>query len=563
MPLQAYHYIPFNLISKIPVQTEPKGNLFLPILVLLTMRHYSYISKLRQCDPIVGLKGHGIVTYARNPTVTENKFYNTLRGLNIGSLVFLTLITFFYTLPTNGQGVISQKYWSYTTFDGLSNIMKWDTSTYFATGFSNKYGYWHQQSSTFARTVLLYRLNKNLDTVWRRNIEAYGYSIKLVKFGNKLVLTVGTTYSTISNQNTSAIEILELDTAGTLLRRIPYNASQYRYGPSGMFISSDSCYVVYGDITPSMVRRGRQCDWFLLKFNPRTSITEFERFYNPSASFACGCYAEQTPDKGYLISGTADNKVAYQRLDSLGDSTGRVQYAFQALNRGAAYNAGIYQHPSGNLVFTVTPITSNSSQNTLGMINTSNQLLWQRTVVSGFSFRPKINSDGSIFDLASRPNPYTNNIRKTAPDSTIIWQVPINTTVPNSPFAFYDCYYESDSSAVMVGFTQLGGQNARSFYLARLSNIGRPYSPLSLAGGPRADLADVVAYPNPTTDGTIQLRGLTQEANLQVYTTTGQLLFETGIMPGQQVQLQNTSPGLYFWRATNYAGVMAGRVVVR
>lgn len=77
MPLQAYHYIPFNLISKIPVQTEPKGNLFLPILVLLTMRHYSYISKLRQCDPIVGLKGHGIVTYARNGRVTQESVHHT------------------------------------------------------------------------------------------------------------------------------------------------------------------------------------------------------------------------------------------------------------------------------------------------------------------------------------------------------------------------------------------------------------------------------------------------------------------------------------------------------
>jgi hypothetical protein len=470
---------------------------------------------------------------------------------------------FFYTLPTKGQGVISQKYWSYTTFDGLRNIMKWDSTTYFATGFSDRYGISQPPFSNFSTNVLLYRLNRNLDTVWRRNLIAYGNSIAITRADDKLVLAVNTTYSTISNQNTASVEILELDTAGNLLRRLPYNATQYRYSPTGMFVGLDGSYVVYGYITPSMVRRGRQCDWFLLKFNPRTSITEFERFYNPSASFACGCYAEQTPDKGYLISGTADNKVAYQRLDSLGDSTGRVQYAFQALNRGAAYNAGIYQHPSGNLVFTVTPVTANSSQNTLGMINTSNQLLWQRTVVSGFSFRPKINTDGSIFDLASRPNPYTNNIRKTAPDSTIIWQVPINTTVPNSPFAFYDCYYESDSSAVMVGFTQLGGQNARSFYLARLSNIGRPYSPLSLEGGPRAVLPAVVAYPNPTTDGTIQLRGLTQEANLQVYTTTGQLLFETGIMPGQQVQLQNISPGLYFWRATNYAGVVAGRVVVR
>ncbi len=477
--------------------------------------------------------------------------------------VFLMLLFLFGSLSTKGQGVISQKYWSYTTFDGLRNIMKWDSNTYYATGFSDKYGYWHQQSSTFSSNVLLYRLNKNLDTIWRRNIEAYGYSIKLLRFKDKLVLTVGTTYSTISNQNTSAIEILELDTAGTLLRRLPYNATQYRYGPYGMFISSDSCYVVYGDITPSMVRRGRQCDWFLLKFNPRTSITEFERFYNPSASFACGCYAEQTPDKGYLISGTADNKVAYQRLDSLGDSTGRVQYAFQALNRGAAYNAAVQQHPSGNFYFSLSPTTSNSNQYTVGMINPNNQVLWQRTIYGGISLKPKINTDGSVLDLVAQQNPFASNIRKTGQDSTIIWQLPINTTVPNSPFSFYDCYYESDSSAVFVGVTRLGGQNARSFYLARLSNIGRPYSPLALAGGPRADLASVVAYPNPTTDGTIQLRGLTQTANLQVYTTTGQLLFETGIMPGQQVQLQNTSPGLYFWRATNHAGVMAGRVVVR
>jgi hypothetical protein len=48
------------------------------------MRHYSYISKLRQCDPIVGLKGHAIFTYARNPTITENKFYNNLEGINVG-----------------------------------------------------------------------------------------------------------------------------------------------------------------------------------------------------------------------------------------------------------------------------------------------------------------------------------------------------------------------------------------------------------------------------------------------------------------------------------------------
>jgi hypothetical protein len=477
--------------------------------------------------------------------------------------VFLMLLFLFGSLSTKGQGVISQKYWSYTTFDGLRNIMKWDSTTYYATGFSDKYGYWHQQSSTFSSNVLLYRLNKNLDTIWRRNIEAYGYSIKLLRFKDKLVLTVGTTYSTISNQNTSAIEILELDTAGTLLRRIPFNASQYRYGPSGMFISSDSCYVVHGDITPSMVRRGRQCDWFLLKFNPRTSITEFERFYNPSASFACGCYAEQTPDKGYLISGTADNKVAYQRLDSLGDSTGTVQYAFQALNRGAAYFAKVMQHPSGNMVFHLTPFTANSTQYTLGLLNQQNSVLWQRTIDSPAGIVPKIHQDGSIFDVVATQNPYTSTIRKTNQDSTIVWQMPISAPVPNSLFGFLDCYYESDSSAVFVGQIKLGGQNARNFYLARLSNIGRPYSPLALAGGPRADLAAVVAYPNPTTDGIIQLRGLTQAANLQVYTTTGQLLFETGIMPGQQVQLQNTSPGLYFWRATNHVGVMAGRVVVR
>jgi hypothetical protein len=484
----------------------------------------------------------------------------------IRHLRIFILVLCAYWLPAqvaSAQQVVFQKYFSMSTFDSYSSITKWDSTTYYATGYSDRYGLITTNPNYFYNSLILFRFNKFGDTIWKKPIVAYGVANKILRYKDKLIVLMSTAYSTISNQRTESIEILELDTAGTLLRRIPYNATQYRYGPSGMFISSDSCYVVHGDITPSMVRRGRQCDWFLLKFNPRTSITEFERFYNPSASFACGCYAEQTPDKGYLISGTADNKVAYQRLDSLGDSTGRVQYAFQALNRGAAYNAAVQQHPSGNFYFSLSPTTSNSNQYTVGMVNPNNQVLWQRTIFGGIGMKPKINTDGSVFDLVAQQNPFASNIRKTGQDSTIIWQLPINTTVPNSPFSFYDCYYESDSSAVFVGVTRLGGQNARSFYLARLSNIGRPYSPLSLEGGPRANLAVVVAYPNPTTDGTIQLRGLTQEANLQVYTTTGQLLFETGIMPGQQVQLQNTSPGLYFWRATNYAGVMAGRVVVR
>jgi hypothetical protein len=48
------------------------------------MRHYSYISKLQVSDPRVQRKGCGILTYARNPTITENKFYNNLEAINVG-----------------------------------------------------------------------------------------------------------------------------------------------------------------------------------------------------------------------------------------------------------------------------------------------------------------------------------------------------------------------------------------------------------------------------------------------------------------------------------------------
>ena len=454
--------------------------------------------------------------------------------------------------PLLGQNLVVNKTWNYNNItDSFLQILKWKDSTKYCTITTRKY---RLQIPNYASGTCIAKIN-NLDTVWVRNLFSYGTPRGLVRYGDKLVVLMATAYSTISNSNTESIEILEVDTNGTVLRRLPFVHPRFRYGPEGILISSDSCYVVYGDVTGSPTKPGYQCDWCLIKYNPRTNRTEFEKYYNPGSSYSCGCYVENAPGGGFLVSGTNGAKVSYVHTNVMGDTLEPIKSIGPIFLNWPALGAKVKLHPTGGYVYSATASNfAGLAKGVIGLLDPQGNQLWEKSFtgggLTGLAF--KVNQDGTIFDHLARNSVFY--YRKIASDSTTIWERPFTQSSPTDRFVLYDASYESDSSVTFVGYAKTSSPNAQKFYMARITGIGQPFNPVTNVTLPRETEA-VSLYPNPTS-GQVQLN---RSGVLQLYDGLGRVMGTWQVEAGQALDLGGLAKGIYYWRLNGYAG---HRVVV-
>ena len=105
--------------------------------------------------------------------------------------------------------------------------------------------------------------------------------------------------------------------------------------------------------------------------------------------------------------------------------------------------------------------------------------------------------------------------------------------------------------------------NADRGYLARISNFGNRFSPVSIPDSkwPASGASEVpVPYPNPASD-VVQFRHLDQQGSLKLYGPQGQLVAQYEILPGQALSTAGLATGTYFWRLSAGAKVWSGRLV--
>jgi hypothetical protein len=317
---------------------------------------------------------------------------------------------------------------------------------------------------------------------------------------------------------------------------------------------------VYGSISGSAVRPGYQCDWFMIKFNPRTNITEFEKYFNPGDSYSCGCYAENAPGGGFLVSGTNGAKISYVHTDVMGDTLEPIKSIKPFTVPMVALGVRVKQHPSGNYIYESSGTNfTNNNQYAFGIIDPFSNIVWQKTMKnSGGGYIPiQINQDGSFFDSFGQSNSSGINeiyYRKTAPDSSTIWVKLLVQSSPTITYALYDGIYESDSSVTFVGYKKNRGPSSQLFYMARITGIGQPFNPVTNVVAPREAEA-VSLYPNPTS-AQVQLN---RSGVLQLYDGLGRVMGTWQVEAGQALDLGGFAKGIYYWRLNGYAG---HRVVV-
>jgi hypothetical protein len=299
--------------------------------MLLTQRSNN-CSILKNLTHIILLKGNGAQNKAdtclffRIGAVSGLDLAKTDDGLKIGQNYFyqrmrklIVILILFFQYATQGQNLVLNKTWSLDGIqDQLSALTKISNNAYYALGVSRKLRL--PNVLAYQGGSLLCKMDNYGDTIWVRDLKTYGYPIKVASYNNKLIVLVATQYDALTNLAVKRLDVLELDTNGSLQRRLPFNNPNYRYSPQGLLISSDSCYVIYGNISNSPTRPGFQCDWFMIKFNPRTNITEFEKYYNPGASWACDCYVENASGGGFLVSGVRGNSVGFVHTNVMGDT---------------------------------------------------------------------------------------------------------------------------------------------------------------------------------------------------------------------------------------------------
>ncbi len=418
--------------------------------------------------------------------------------------------------------------------------------------------------NNFGSSFIL-RLNSTGDTLWNKSLFTPGEPVDVItaKNGNFKVLSQPLFFRDTSIR-APAISIIEVDTAGNVLDEKTYQVPIPSQAILGMFQARNGDLILYGYSSPGTLYANTQCDWLLIRIGVDGSM-KWHKVYNPLARFACGCTASEDFDDKILMVGIKDDDIAWQSVDSAGAVlTPPVNMGLSMPNGLMAYYMW-NRFPDGGYFLNATVITNVQAWHYLRKYDAAGQQLWNRRVIGGTSSRPLLNQDGSVvvpwFDRATR----FLKVEKISATGTSVWTSNLVQTRPSEDYPsgdINDALYFLDGTAIVCGKMDPNG-NADRGYLARISNFGNRFSPVSIPDSkwPASGASEVpVPYPNPASD-VVQFRHLDQPGNLKLYGPQGQLVAQYEILPGQALSTAGLASGTYLWRLSAGSRVWSGRLV--
>lgn len=451
------------------------------------------------------------------------------------------------SLSGTSQNIIQSKKFKINNFESFRSITKHKSHYYL--------GHYSFSNRGDSANVRLAKLSANLDTIWSKKLGGFGRPLKLYIINDTVHFIYDLGYSVVGRRYYSGIGYIKTDTNGNVLTSGELFNPFLQKITFSSYLDKDSSIIVTGSSAPSLTVRGYQCDWFVYKLDRHTMNPIWSRYYNPGASGACECFASPSSTGHIIVSGMADTQVKFMLVNSANGDTVRTFPPIRGFSRPRSISdMSVSELPDkkGYLFF-----MNDAAQGIYylkGQVDTAGREIWRQEKTYGMLQynHPRISPDGSYVVLQDYQVPPRSTIELTrySRDTTIMWRRLIATANANRISNLYDYYFEDDSSAVLVGW--LGVMN--NFFrdtsiILRVSNIGRPYNPLSVPGqvvGPREVL---VPYPNPVRGASgFQLRGLTHAGELVVYTLTGQEVARLPVQPDQPIQLPNLRPGVYLGR---------------
>jgi hypothetical protein len=314
-----------------------------------------------------------------------------------------------------------------------------------------------------------------------------------------------------------------------------------------MFQAANGDLVVYGYTSPGTLFGNTQCDWLLMRIAPDGRL-KWWRIYNPLAGYACGCAATEDINGRITMVGTKDAQLATQVVDSNGVVVRPMKEIVVNTRNVAMSIINVKTYLDGGLVITSQEM-GQPAFSQLIRLDTAGSILWKIREPGG-SRSPFVSTDSTICALWI--NTVEGRLYKYRPDGTVISSALIRAFQGgNSTLAFFDALFDQDGSATVVGTTRLTNATGspQGAYIARISNIGIPYDPVSVPG-PVVHAGPLYGFPNPASRE-FTVTGLAPGAPFQLYSISGQQhTVPTQRFDAQQVLDISALPsGLYFLKS--------------
>ena len=290
---------------------------------------------------------------------------------------------------------------------------------------------------------------------------------------------------------------------------------------------------------------------------------------HPTSNFCH--HIEPTPQKTFIMSGTAGSRIWAMEFDSNGTEL-RRQTFYQALSRDIYSESAVQQAPDGRLIVSGYYSGSTVSFYLASHDGWSTRKFWGGEQ-GGYIPKPTILDDGSVaFNDLRRLQSFFTKIDK---DSSLQWSTPLPYSSNFTGVRLKDLVFNQDSSTTAVGYySDLRNSFAEDYFVARISGVGVPYDPTTpVATRPQlGSRGGISIWPQPASHangGTLHFSGFAGPATLALFKLTGQQVLPvpgtagtTALLPRQPVPIGHLPPGLYVYRLVAKDRVWTGKVVI-
>ena len=458
------------------------------------------------------------------------------------------------------QQIICERTFSWRGGDLLFNVVNSDSGFHLACGGMQE----TREPVTREPALFICKINAFCDTVWSHKTEVYGVSPKFLrhKNGDLFLVAVGSDY-----QLNRRVWFSKLRPNGTSIIKHIINPFSFEISPYTLISGTNSSVIIACNTIDTATNGGL----IALVSVDTSGIVLWTKLVRDHPTINFCHHIEPTPQKTFIMSGTAGSRIWAMEFDSNGTEL-RRQTFYQAPSRDIYKESAVQQAPDGRLIVSGFYSGSTVSFYLASHDGWSTRKFWGGEQ-GGYIPKPTILDDGSVaFNDLRRLQSFFTKIDK---DSSLQWSTPLPYSSNFTGVRLKDLVFNQDSSTTAVGYySDLRNSFAEDYFVARISGVGVPYDPTTpVATRPQlGSRGGISIWPQPASHangGTLHFSGFAGPATLALFNMKGQQVLPvpgtagtTALLPRQPVPIGHLPPGLYVYRLVAKDRVWTGKVVI-